>query len=167
LESGQQINTKDRVRLLQYLEVVLDNCSLVNASRGRLGRFVLGNLANYGDESVQNRIRSAIRKPREFQDVMVELNYAAWHLSRGNQVRAFQAEGYPDFEVIVPCPLVHLAADCKRVKEGTNEQRFGQLVKDANKQIKTLNTDRQRTRPDQRSAPCHGLLVVDVADRVL
>jgi hypothetical protein len=167
LQSGNQIDTNDRVRLLHYLELVLDNCSLVGATRGHLSRFVIGNLANYGDESVQTRIKSEIRESKKFHDVMVEFNYAAWHLSRGNQVRAFQAEGYPDFEVIVPCPLVHLAADCKRVKEGTNEQRFGQLVKDANKQIKTLNTDRQRTRPDQRSAPCHGLLVVDVADRVL
>ncbi len=153
LRKNELIDRRDTDQLFRLLELVLDNCSLVQVTEGQLGRFILGDLANYGDVRMQNRIRSVIHDARQFKDLLFELNYAAWHLSRGNQVRAFEAEGYPDFEIIVPSAKIRLATDCKRVQLGTSENRFSKLVNKSNKQIKKL-------------APCPGLLVVDVTDRI-
>ncbi len=153
LHLGGQIGLGDRDRLFRFAELLLDNYSLVQATGGPVGRFVLGNLANYGDTQVQTRVRAVIHEPRQFLDLLVELNYAAWHLSCGNQVRAFEATGHPDFEIVTSSPAAHIAADCKRVQAGTSENRFRKLVNKANKQIKKLG------------AICHGLVVIDVSEK--
>lgn len=153
LERGGHIGLGDKDRLVRFAELILDNYCLVQATRGQLGQFALGNLANYGDTQVAKRIRAVIHEPRDFLDLLVELNYAAWHLSRGNQVQALEAEGRPDFEIVTSSPAAHLATDCKRVQAGTSENRFRKLVNKANKQIKTLGTS------------CHGLVVIDVSER--
>lgn len=153
LEQGARIGLENRDRLSQFAELLLDNYSLVQATGGQLDRFQLGILANYGDPKVETRIRAIIHEPRHFLDLLVELSYAAWHLSRGNEVRAFEAAGHPDFEVVTSSPAAHFATDCKRVQAGTSENRFRKLVNKANKQIKNLG------------ALCHGLVVVDISER--
>jgi len=74
---------------------MLDNSSLVEAIRGQLRQFHVGDFANYADTRVQQRIRSEIRDPRKFKDVLVEINYAAWHINRGHQVIALSS---PDIQ---------------------------------------------------------------------
>jgi len=145
---------EDQQRLREIAQLVLDNYTLVQATGGKPIPFELGSLANYCDENVRKRLTSVIEEPAQFLDVLVELNYAAWHSSRGHRVRAFESTGFPDFEVNVDGLPLSLAADCKRVRASTTDRRFPKLVNKANKQIKNLGR------------PCYGLAVIDVSEKV-
>lgn len=144
----------DQQHLREITQLVLDNYTLVQATGGSLVPFELGSLANYGDERVRRRLKSVIREPTQFLDVLTELSYAAWHKSRGHRVRAFESEGLPDFEVYIDGLSLPLVADCKRVRNSTTERRFRKLVEKANKQIKNLGK------------PCYGLAVIDISEKV-
>jgi len=145
---------EDQQHLREITQLVLDNYALFQATAGNLVPFELGSLANYGDESVRKRLKSVVQEPTKFLDVLVELNYAAWHKSRGHRVQAFENEGFPDFEVHIddlPLPLV---TDCKRVRASTTGRRFPKLVEKSNKQIKNLGKS------------CYGLAVIDISEKV-
>jgi hypothetical protein len=144
----------DQHRLRRITQLVLDNYTLLQATGGTPSSFRLGSLANYGDELVRRRLTSVIEEPAQFLDVLVELNYAAWHDSQGHRVRAFASTGFPDFEVSTDDLPLSLAADCKRVRASATDRRFPKLVNKANQQIKNLGR------------PCYGLAVIDVSEKV-
>ncbi len=153
-QEGQLRFPKDRQHLEEITQLVLDNCALVEVTKGKLSSFELGCLANYGDVNVTKRMKSVIENPSQFLDILVEINYAAWHTLQGHMVQATESEGLPDFEVHInglPFPLV---TDCKRVHASTTDRRFPKLIKKANKQIKNLNK------------PCYGLAVIDISEKV-
>jgi hypothetical protein len=140
-------------RLAELAVMILDNYYIVACTKGTLGEFSFGSLANYGDPKVQRRIRSAIHVHREFSSKLTELAYAAWHLSHSHTVTAYEEEGYPDFEVTVPGWDLPLAVDCKHIGRGTSERRIDKVIQAANKQIKALGK------------PCYGLAVLDVSEK--
>ena len=145
---------EDEHRLRAITDLLLDNYSLVQATGGELIKFRLGSLANYGDENIRKRITSVIDEASQFLDVLVELNYAAWHISRGHRVQAFETEGYPDFEIHIEHLPLPLATDCKRVRASTTNRRSSKLVNKANRQIKHLGK------------PSYGLVVIDVSEKI-
>ena len=133
-------------------QIMHDNFTLVQATHGH--QFRIGDLANYGDDRVQRRIRAVVEEPRQFLDLLLEISWAAWHIGRGHAVTASEDEGMPDFQIVVPSASLPIAADCKRVQAQSSDQRFRKLVNKANRQIKNLGIE------------CHGMVVIDITERV-
>jgi hypothetical protein len=109
----------------------------------------LGDLANYGDEAVQKRLRAVIQVPDQFLDILVEVACAGWHVSRGHEVKATEEEGMPDLELKIPAWPLPIQAECKCVKNSG----FESAIRKANAQIK---------RSGHR---CYGLVYLDVSQR--
>ena len=103
--------------ILNTLMVALcDNLSLIQATGGSVDAQKLGDLANYGDEAVQKRLRAVIQVPDQFLDVLVEVACAGWHVWRGHEVKATEEEGMPDLELKIPAWPLPIQAECKCVK---------------------------------------------------
>lgn len=144
----------DTVIVHTFLSACLDNVILIQATHGTVDALALGDLANYGDEAVCRRLRAVIQNPDQFLDVLVEVSCAAMHVSRAHDVTATEDIGMPDIALEIPDWQLPIQADCKRVGKNANYSRFKNVIKKANTQIKHTN---------QR---CHGLLYLDVSDRV-
>lgn len=115
----------------------------------------MGNFSNYGDETVRKRIYSEIIEGNKFFDKLTELAYAAWHLSEGNKVFAYEEIGYPDFKVCLKDVKLPIVTDCKRVNADTNDRRYAKVINKANKQIKVLNEK------------CYGVVVIDISKKII
>ena len=155
------LDRKGRVRIPDHINVVhtflsalLDNITLIDATRGSLDAQKLGDLANYGDEAVCRRLQAEIQHPRAFLDVLVEVSCAAWHVSRGHEVLATEETGMPDLALRIPGWELPIEAECKRVGKDAGYSRFKHIIGDGDRKIK---------RRDQR---CYGVLYIDVSDRM-
>ena len=154
--SGVSLPTSRRRRISvhRFLSAFLDNITLIEATRGTLDTQKLGDLANYGDAAVCRRLRAEIQHPRAFLDLWVEVSCAAWHVSRHHEVTATEETGIPDLALGIPGWQLPIQAECKRVGKDASYARFKAVIQKANSQVK---------RTGQR---CHGLLYLDVSDRV-
>jgi hypothetical protein len=151
LSRGGRVSVENQEGLA---DLIFDNFGIVQVSQGKIDDFLLGQLANYGDENVQKRLRRIIDDPNQFLDILFEINYAAWQIARGHHIRAFESEGLPDFEIFIEPSRVLVAADCKRVRADTSNERFRKLILKANKQIKNLGKE------------CPGLAVIDISAKL-
>jgi len=140
--------------LPELAQMVLDNQFLVACTHGQAGQFTLGDIANYGDEKVQKRIKSIIFNPSQFLDFITEISFAASHLWRGHQVVVYEEMGFPDFEIAIQGWDMPVAVDCKRIQQESSERRIGAVIKKVNRQVKKLEK------------PCYGLAVLDVTEKV-
>ncbi|MEW4565969.1 hypothetical protein AB1K70_25860 [Bremerella sp. JC770] len=137
----------DVVRLL------FDGIVLSKASGGNTSSFTLGDFANYGDDEVRKRIDAIKKISNEFNSLMTELAYGAWHQMRGHKVTAYDAKCLPDFRVDhhkLPLPII---TDCKRIGQETLPSRYKRVVAKTNKQIKALGIDG------------YGLALLDVSEK--
>ena len=136
LRQGGHLGTfRETVDAMPILSrVLLDNLTLSKIGGRRFADFQLGDIAGYGDHAVQQKLRSQIAKPGQFEDVMVELATAAWHLELGHRVIPIEEEGQPDFRIegmmAMPLPI-----ECKNLTT-SNPKRIGRLVWHANHQIR-------------------------------
>ena len=142
--------------LPQIAEAMFENYVLVECTRGNVDQGLLGSLEAYGAAPVVARIHAEIIAPEKYRDVMVELMYAAWHLSKGHTVRPTDEQGTADFELLVPGYPLPIYADCKRVRRDSSERRFAHIILKANSQVKRSALGRDS----------FGLVVIDVSDRV-
>ncbi len=145
-----------RVQLPRDVEIVntllialLDNLSIIQATRGSVDAQELGDLANYGDEAVQKRLRAVIQHPEQFLDALVEVTCAGWHVSRGHDVKATEKDGMPDLDLQIPGWELPIQAECKCVKYAG----FKKAIEKANAQIK------------RAAKRCYGLVYLDVSQR--
>jgi hypothetical protein len=143
IELPHDIETLDAL-----LAATCDNLSLIQATRGSIDAQTLGDLANYGDEAVQKRLRAVILHPGQFLDVLVEVACAGYHVSRGHKVKATEEEGMPDLELEIHGWPLPIQAECKCVKGNSGVEG---AIKKANKQIK--NADQV----------CYGLVYLDIS----
>lgn len=147
----------DHIKFLpEITAMILDNHAFVLCSRGDTDRNILGDLSAYGSVSVIRRIRSEIADPDKYGDVMLELTYATWHISRGHQVQPTDEQGTADFQVVIPGCSLPVYTECKRIRKDTNDSRFGDVIRKANRQIKTSS----------RGKDCLGLVAIDISDKV-
>jgi hypothetical protein len=137
-------------KILDTVMVALcDNLSLIQSTRGSVDAQKLGDLANYGDKAVQERLRAVIQVPDQFFDILVEVACAGYHVSRGHEVKVTENEGMPDIELEIPGWTLPIQAECKCVKYSG----FKNSIEKANKQIK------------KASQPCYGLVYLDISQR--
>jgi len=127
---------------------------LLECSDGDINNLRLGSFANYGDSAVKRRIRSIIDKDIHFVSLLTELSYAAWHISKGHKVTAFESKGLPDFKVCNHGGSLPIVTDCKRLFKNTNNSRLAKIITKANKQIKKLDVD------------CYGIAAIDITDKI-
>jgi hypothetical protein len=117
--------------------MVMDALTFITLSGGNIQELRLADLASYGDARVQAKLRSRIDNPVQFEELMVELSLAAWHLNRGHRVTPFEEEGWPDLRVDVEgftCPIL---LECKRVKI-PSPRKLAKHIWKANAQIKKV-----------------------------
>jgi hypothetical protein len=136
------------------LSTYVDNLIFIQATHGTVDGYELGDLANYGDAAVCQRLLAVIQKPKQFPDVLLEVSCAAWHVSRGHNVTATEDKGMPDLALEIPDWRLPIQADCKHVGKDTGYSRFKNVIEKANSQIKRANQC------------CYGLVYLDVSDRV-
>lgn len=137
-------------------KVILDSQIILQCSGGDISNLILGSFANYGSQSVRRRLKQVILQPdgNGFKSVMTELFYAAWHISEGHKVTAYEEEGYPDFQVIEEDLSLPLVTDCKRIQRDSNDLRFAKVINKANNQVKKLGVQ------------CYGIAVIDITEKV-
>ena len=150
LAQSGRVRIADDVELVKsFLATWLDNVALIQATQGSVVSQRLGDLANYGDEAVQNRLRTVVLDPDQFFDVLLEVSCAAWHISHGHKVQATERDGMPDFALEIPGWQLPIQAECKRIRRGPRVKR---AIEKANRQIKNVG---------QR---CYGLVYLDVSE---
>ena len=134
----------------QIGRLVLDSYILVALTEGNVDMLKLGSLDLYGDEAVQEKIRSRVVNSEQFEDLMVELAFAAWHKSRKHTVIPWEREGLPDLKLQIPGVDVPILVECKRLRSGS-KNRLTKVISKANSQIKAAQE------------PCYGVVVLDVS----
>jgi len=154
---GRGFRYPDHVRFLpEIAAMMLENHALLLCSHGDVDKNIFGSLTNYGAASVIKRIQSEIVDSEKFDDLLVELTYAAWHISSGHNVKPTEEQGTADFEILIPGHAFPIYTDCKRIKRDTSYSRFADVVKKANKQIKASSKGRD----------CFGLVAIDISSRI-
>ena len=147
----------DHIEFLpEITAMMLDNYALLLCSRGDIDKNIFGSLANYGAASVVKRIQSEIINSDKFGDLLLELTFAAWHISREHNVIPTDEQGTADFEVLIPGHDFPIYTDCKRIKRNTSDSRFRKVIIKANKQIKISS----------KGQDCFGLVAIDISDRI-
>ena len=144
---------QDEPLLPELAKVMIENVALVQCTKGELDSFKLGSIANYGDQAVQKRLRSEIKFPSKYFDVLTELQFAAWHISRKHQVKAYEKAG-ADHEILISGWDLPVISDCKRIARDTSASRIRKVIDKANQQIK------------RHPSSCYGIVVVDLSEKV-
>ena len=86
--------------------------------------------------------------------MLTELHYAAWHVSRGHGVTAYEESNWADFRVTLPGLVFGGVSECKRIDAAAGDRRIAKEITEANRQIKAV--------PGSH----YGVAVLDVRDRV-
>jgi len=145
---------QDESLLPIFCKVLLENYSFIQCTKGNLQTFSFGSLGNYGDSAVQKRIQSEIRTSGGYKSIHTELQFAAWHLSHGHNVEAFERKG-PDQKILIPTWNLPIIAECKRIESETKISRIQEIIKNANRQIKNEHI------------PCYGIIVIDLSEKII
>jgi hypothetical protein len=154
LKRGGQIRFPEQEASLPVVgRLVLDSTVLITLTEGDLQQLRFGSLDLYGDSSVQAFIRSRVTDARQFEDVMVELAFGAWHKSRGHSVEPMEIQNFPDLKILIPQFDLPFFIECKKVRSASLN-RLGKEIQEANTQVKAVGT------------ACYGIAVLDVTDPV-
>ena len=137
---------------IELAEMICDNASLIRCTVGDTANFTLGSIANYGDIGVQRRLRAVLPDHEQYYDVLAELNYAGWHLTKGHSIRIHEDNGWPDFQIQIPGLALPVMADSKRLKKGASSTSFKRVIARANRQVKSPGIE------------CYGVVVINVTD---
>jgi hypothetical protein len=150
LRQGGKIRWPEQRDDLSLLtSMLLDASTLIAISGGDLSSMHLGNLAGYGDDAVQRKIRSRLPNPRQFNELMLELHTAAWHQFNGHHVEPLE-DRLPDLRVVIDNIDLPVYIECKRVTTSTEAGIRKRILK-ANRQIKAVGQ------------PCYGIVILDVS----
>ena len=102
---------------------------------------------------MQAFIRSRVTDARQFEDVIVELAFGAWHKSRGHSVEPMEISNFPDLKILIPKFDLPFFVECKTIRT-PSLNRLGKEIQAANTQVKAVGT------------ACYGIAVLDVTDPV-
>lgn len=157
--SGGQLHWSTKQELhelaLKWAQVMGNNISLVQATKGDIEHFELGQLVNYGDDKVRRRLQSVIPDHLQYLDVLAEFRCVGWHLSQGHEVSVSENPGWADFRIAIPGWELPVLADCKRLSKTPTKMTVKRLIEKANRQVKTVGQD------------AHGLVLLDASELTL
>ena len=130
--------------LADIARVILDTGVLIDVTTGDPSQLRLGSLATYGDAAVQKKIRSRIGNPNQFEDLMVELYFGAWHKGKeGHIVMPLEQETFPDLKIETPDIDLPVFVECKRLRS-VSVNRMRDVVKTASRQLGNTPEDSHR-----------------------
>jgi len=144
---------EDKSLFPEISRLVLDSAIFLTLTEGNMNQLKLGSLDLYGDSAVKKFIQSRITEEDQFEDVMVQLAFAAWHKGERHNVTPNEKEGFPDLEIAVPSFTLPFLFECKRVRSGT-KNKIRKAISKANSQIKVPGKD------------AYGVVIIDVSDVV-
>lgn len=116
-------------------KISLNTAYMVRMSGGDLGQLTPGMFESFGDLEVQKKIRSRVKDPSSYEDLLVELYTASWHRRKDREVSLLEKTGYPDVRVSVNSLEYPIYIECKRLKVSSVNQIQGD-IKDASNKIK-------------------------------
>jgi hypothetical protein len=166
----EQGNIKDIDELLQLGKIALDTYYFLQLTGGDMGKLELGVFDSIGDEQVRKHIRSGVKDPVAYEDLMVELYVASWHKANNHAVSLVEIDeiSWPDLRVDMDVPNIPMLIECKHLRSTEHEtlaslqRRVRQIIHKANEQIKAG----KKAIPHEKSVGhehCYGLLVLDVS----
>jgi hypothetical protein len=139
IEQRGTIYPEQAADLPLLIRTILDGVLIAEATVGDAINLVAGPLSAYGNVKVEEKIRSRVTSPDAFEDVMLELSFAAWHKMQTHYaVEPLEVEG-ADFKIRLPSGAL-LIPECKRIVSAT-KQRLTKEVRYANHQIKQVAGD--------------------------
>ncbi len=119
-------------------KIVLDTSIFIAISKGSLQNLEFGSLSFYGDNKVLKKIQKRVIIAEQFEDIMVELSFGAWHITKSHLVEPLEVENYPDLKIVLPNATVPLYSECKRIKQD-GENNLKLRINKANSQVKSTN----------------------------
>lgn len=153
-QQGQLRFPEQGNQLHETLTIFLDTVLLIDVTSGDSEKFKLGNLATYGEDEVQTKIKSRIGNRVQFDSLMVELYVGAWHQMRnGRTVTPLERSNFPDLQVVGDDFGHPVLFECKRLRS-LSKNRVESDVKDASRQLGEA--------PD----PAYRVLILDVTEAI-
>jgi hypothetical protein len=89
-------------------------------------------------EPARVKIAKYLAHPTQFDDIMLEISFAAWHLMENHRVEILEIDKYPDVKVNVPTLMLPIYAECKNVTTD-NDNSIKHKINDANGQLKSVS----------------------------
>lgn len=162
LDQGGLIHVSQQLADLPLLaRLSFDALNFINLTQGNVPLLQLGTHQHMGSPTVIQRIQERMVDIDDFEDVMAELDVAAWYkdkTSQGERYRATLQEEYPYLwpDILVehgalPQPLLY---ECKRILS-PHVNRVNSTMKNANNQL--------RSAKDHLTSPCYGVVLVDLS----
>jgi hypothetical protein len=150
-----------RDQLSEMGRIALDVYYFIQLTEGNLDQLMLGLFDVIGDQNVRTYIRSRIKDPGFYEDIMVQLYIAAWHKARGHSVALVEKAGWPDVRVNMEIPNIPMLIECKHLRSALeiSKKNLERLTLKANSQIKKGKKDLGHTH-------CYGVLVLDISSIV-
>jgi hypothetical protein len=122
--------------LVTQFKTMIEAGIVTTAMDGNYQKYLSGDLKRYGDEAVVDRIRGEIIVAERYLDIMTEIEIVAWCKTKGYSIQTFQVAG-ADQRIDIPGVDLPIISECKTIGEDTLPNRIGQVIKKANRQIKT------------------------------
>ncbi len=101
-------------------------------------------------EPLKAKIANYLTHPTQFDDIMLEISFAAWHLMANHKAELLETDNYPDVKVHIPGLMLPIYAECKNITTD-NDNSIKHAITRANKQLKAV------------SEPHYGIVVLNVA----
>jgi hypothetical protein len=101
-------------------------------------------------EPVKLKIANYLTHPTQFDDIMLEIAIAAWHLMAHHKAEILEVGGYPDVKVNIPGMTLPIYAECKNITTN-NDNSIKHVITYANRQLKSV------------SEPHYGIVVLNIA----
>lgn len=131
--------------------IALNTALLARLSGGDPSQLTPGTFEAFGDVEVQKKIRSRVKDPKSYEDLLVELYTASWHRTRDREVTLLETNGFPDMRVSIKSLGYPIYIECKRLTVSEVNQ-IQSDVKDASNQIK---------RATQKEPEAYGAALLD------
>lgn len=131
--------------------IALNTALLARLSGGDPSQLTPGTFEAFGGVEVQKKIRSRVKNPKSYEDLLVELYTASWHRTRDREVSLLETNGFPDVRVNVKSLGYPIYIECKRLTVSEVNQ-IQSDIKDASNQIK---------RATQKEPEAYGTALLD------
>lgn len=145
------VNYPQQAWMLPILSRAVINAFLLNKlTDGDTNRLVIG-IFDYGQKRVHKKILSRFPDSEQFQDMLVELEIGAWHMTNSDKVTPLETEGLPDIEIEIAGYSDTMYVECKNLRS-RDERRIADIVNKANAQLENTKSN------------SYGCLVIRVAE---
>ena len=162
LDQGGIIHVSQQMADLPLLaRLSFDALNFIDLMQGNTPLLRSGTLQQMGSPAVIQSIQERMVDIDDFEDVMAELDVAAWYQGKtflGDTYQATLQEEYsylwPDLLVEHPALPQPLLYECKRILS-PHVNRVNSTIKNASKQL--------RSAKERLTSPCYGVVLVDIS----